>query len=361
MRRAVCALGLAAAALALVVALAPEEVEACGGFFSRTSNERRPSLAYEQALVLHDAAHDREHFVREVAFRAGVAPFGFVVPTPGRPEVAKVDKSPFRSLRSSFPFEDPNRSDSARGGGFGSGHGRLGGAPDGVTVLEVSKVGSFTAFVLAADDAKGLAHWLSDNSLVSSPEADAWLTHYVRMRFYYVAMRYDPPKEGVPGQKARSEGLRAETIRISFSTPAPYYPYFEPKPAPSAEADAGSPSPRLLELWLVSSAARAPVAAKTADGSTAWMRPLQGGREYAEPKVTRSSLAGALSESGLDKLIPEGEVVVQTFQDQKTHRRGYGDVLFVPAQKTALDPAKAAALRPLLGILDPTLVPERTP
>lgn len=351
------ALGLAAAAVAIASGsvVAPRDVEACGGFFSRSS-VRKTSLSYEQVLIVHDPAAEKEHLIREVAFRGGAEPFGFVVPTPSRPEVAKVDKSPFTDLRRAFPFRMQAPAGTGKGAGFGSGHGRLGGH-DGVSVLEVSKVGSFTAFVLAADDESGLASWLKDNGLVSTPEADVWLAHYVRMKFFYVAMRYDPPQEPKESEPKQPTPLKAETIRISFSTPLPYYPYFEPKPPPLPGA-AGETPLRLLELWMVSPAAVTPIGAKTVAGKTSWLRPMQEGAMFTHEEVTRKKLEDTL-ENEIEKLLPGGPLVVQTYQDQKYAREGYGDVLFAPIKKAAIEPARAEKLRPLLGILDPALVPEK--
>ena len=346
------AIAIAAVSVSLC-AVAPRDVEACGGFFSRGAS--KPSLAYEQALILYDPSAGEEHFVREVAFRGGQSPFGFVVPTPTQPVVAKVEKSPFQALRAAFPFEI-----AAPGTGFGSGHGALGGGGGGgagVTVLSVAKVGSFTAFVLAADDVKGLASWLAGNGLTSTPEADAWLAHYVRMKFYYVAMRYDPPAQA--GSHKVDASVRSETIRISFPTPALYYPYFEPRrpPLPAGE----SVPARLLELWVVSPARVTPISARTVDGKMSWVSPmLEGGAGALDPRPAqeaRMALNGALA-GELATLLPPVPLVVQTFQDQKYSREGYGDILFAPRETAPLTPANAEKLRPLLGILDPALVPE---
>ena len=54
-------------------------------------------------------------------------------------------------------------------------------------------------------------------------------------------------------------------------------------------------------------------------------------------------------------LLPEGPLVVQTFQDQKTKRTTYQDVLFAYREAHELD---VEALGPLLGVLDPSLVSE---
>jgi hypothetical protein len=278
------------------------------------------------------------------------------VPTPSRPDVAKVDKSPFEGLRSSFPFVDESLGLSFGGLGGSHGAGQGAGAGGGVTVLDIAKVGSFTAFVLAADDETALARWLKSNGLESTPEADAWLAHYVRMRFFYVAMRYDPPKqEG--GAKAEVP-LKAETIRISFSTPVPYYPYFEPKAPALPDAGEGAP-PRLLELWTVSPALLTPIAARTVAGDTSWVRPMLEGFRSKSDVVDKTQLARSLGPDLGSLLRSAGPWVVQTFQDQKYSREGYGDVLFAPDERGRLDAAAADKLRPLLGILDPALVPEK--
>jgi hypothetical protein len=327
-------LTLVGTSAALAVLGVPEPAQACGGFFSARAptDERRPALAYEQALVVFDAERGREHFLREVVFRSGGERFGFVVPTPTRPEVASVRVSPFERLRTLFPFEEPVGGDAPRGAVA---------AGRGVTVLEVKRVGSFTSFVLAADDPTALAGWLTREKLTSTPQADAWLAHYVAMGFYYVAMRYDPP----PGETAPRD--RAETVRISFDTPLPYYPYREPDP-PDPEP---SSEPRMLELWLVSSRRFVPVAAQRRSDSTTWVRPFAEGQRFAP--ASRSSLESALGEER--GLLPAGELVMQRFMDQKRSRRGYGDVVFVPDRPVPLDDAGRARLAPLLPLLDPSL------
>jgi hypothetical protein len=327
---------------ALALPLLSPVARACGAFFHvRTiAPEQRPSLAREKVLIIHDAVRGQQHFIREVAFRKADQTFGFVVPTPTRPEVAEVATNPFTKLRERFPFAPLPRGGTL---GLGKPYGG-GGSWEGVEVLSAEKVGSFTAFVLAATDAKALSGWLKDNELTSTPETEAWLDHYVRMGFYYVAMRYDPPAK--PQVDA---AIAAETIRISFATPVAYYPYFEPKWSAAS-------SERLLELWYVGSDPVLPVARKQDNtGSMAWVSPLKPGEEYTK---RRKQLAAALDDE-LEQLLPAGELVVQTFQDQKRRRDGYHDILFAFDQAKELSPEQLAALEPLLGVLDPGLIEER--
>jgi len=314
----------------------PKLAKACGGVFSGRlkKDERKPSLSYEQTLIVHDPELGREHFVREVVFRAASQPFGFVVPTPARPEVAKLAKNPFERLRAAFPYRSPLGVGHGLGQGFGSGAGPKGG---GVRVLEVKKVGSFTAFVLAADDEAALSSWLAKHRLESGPETRAWLAHYVRAKYFFVAMRYDP----VPSDDGEVGKTQSETVRFSFDTPLPYYPYFEPERPDSGE-------PRLLELWLVTPRPAIPVALRESGGTASFVRPFAEGFRYEAPR--RSDLEEAL---GADKkLLFAARPIIQRFMDQKRSRAGFGDVVFVPGQKVALD---ARALGPLLSALDPSL------
>ncbi|WP_045115536.1 DUF2330 domain-containing protein [Plesiocystis pacifica] len=373
--------------------LEPGQARACGTFRGRgVDPERTPTPSREKVLLIHDAEAGREHFVREIAFRHGSEPFGFVVPTPSRPEVVGMEGTPFGLLRRTFPFAPTPR---AQQGAFGYGAG----PQSGVDVLDVEKVGSFTAFVLAASDSGALGDWLEDNDFASTPETRAWLEHYVRMGFYYVALRYEPPplpaqpdgggeaekkskpaagggKGGKKGSKTSSLAdrqrqqaergkLASEVLRISFDTPVPYYPYFEPTlPAVAQVANAAqqrdaSVRARLLELWVVGQRPVVPVATARVDGETRWVRPLAEGQRANDGRARfEQSLGRAqVDVAKLVDLLPAGELVVQTFQDQKSGREGYGDILFAPAELSPLDEDARAALEPLLGVLDPALVP----
>lgn len=328
------------AAVASVATLsAPRErtAEACGAFFAKASApiDRRPSLSVERVLIVHDADKQIEHFIREVVFRGQSEMFGFVVPVPTRPEVFKVTESPFNRLETDYPFRPPSK-----GGGEGS-RGMPGGAvgvgAPKVAILDIKKVGSFTAFVLAANDADALAKWLKDNGLSSSPENDAWLKDYVARKFFYVAFRYEPSKD----QKDNGQP-RAETVRISFPTPLPYYPYREPRHESSSQE-------RDVALWVATQERVEPVALLEEARGTKWVKPFAQG--YFQEGVSAERLKAALGPEE-DKLLTSPTYTVQPFEDQKVSREGYGDVLFLP--KNGVPEGRRAAVAPMLELLRPT-------
>lgn len=302
-----------------------------------------PSLQVEQVLVIHDPATEQEHFIREVAFRDAKEPFGFVVPTPSRPTVAKVAHSPFERLASDYYPDPPGAPpvDLGLSGLSGGGTGTGAGASQ-VTVLSQERVGSFTAFVLAASDGAALRSWLDRNQLATTPASDAWLAHYVALGFYFVALRYE-----APDAKTIRERTRAETVRISFASPLPFYPYREPD-----HATAPGTAPRELAVWLVTPERFVPVAAKKVGDAIDWRRPWIEGVRHDPVKV--EELQRQLG-AELGALLPASKdaLTVQTFQDQKRSRQGWGDVVLVPEKARTVDVTKLSHFGGLAASLDP--------
>lgn len=346
-------LSVLTAALTLAT-LVPVDADACGGFFRRrqTKTVAVPSLEAEQVLIVHDPATETEHFVREIVFRDAKEPFGFVVPLPSQPTVTKVEKSPFAALAARFPPEPPEPPGRSAAGSGARGMSNDGAArPREVTVLSKERIGSFTVFVLEATNAGALKKWLDDNDLATTPESDAWLQHYVDLGFYYAAFRYEMPAAKTPSPAAKT-GAKAETVQITFKTPLPYYPYLEPKhPTPSS-------NPRVLSVWYMSPQRAVPVAAVKEGSAIAWKRPWA--ESVKHPDTSLSDLTrlvgaaslGALADPSFDS--PD-RLVVQTFQDQKRSREGWGDVVLVPNAPLPSDPARAAKLSKLMRALDPSL------
>jgi hypothetical protein len=139
--------------------------------------------------------------------------------------------------------------------------------------------------------------------------------------------------------------FHSETVRTSFKTPLAYYPYLEPEhPSENASTE------RLLDLWLVSGRELVPVSAHEADGNRAWVRPMREGQVFdVEPERLAQALGYRVD------ALPTGNLIAQTFQDQKFSRRGFGDILFVPRAGELR--ASSEKLQPLLGLLDPSLLP----
>jgi hypothetical protein len=235
----------------------------------------------------------------------------------------------------------------------------------GVTVLETKRVGSFSTFVLQATDATAMKGWLDRNHFETTPSSQAWLDHYVKLGFYFVALRFEPalfakkppekPLDGFGSGHGHLGGghmhppAQGETLRISFETPVPYYPYREP----DRDDLTGE---RALALWLITNGPpKIPVALARRGDDLSYVRPLREG--LAPPPMTTAQLSAIVGESTWKAVTPSGEgpFRVQVFEDQKSARKGFGDVVLVPADPREPSAAAAAKLDALLPVLDPGL------
>jgi hypothetical protein len=367
-----------------------ESARACGAFArarlptetEAELAERLPFLTVEQVLLLWDKDTGIEDFIRETRFDRANQAFGFVVPTPTKPEVAAVKKAPFEALRKAYAFEPPRppRSPEVRGGGGLSGAGAGGGSgaePPPVVVLSEQRIGSFTAFTLATTDAGAFDKWLSDNGFAMTDEAKPWITRYIEQKFFFVALRYEPKSAGAAagagagagagdGGAAPTAEMTSETIRIRFKTPHPYYPYMEPV----LSKDAIAPYSRMLTGWLVTREPMNAVAYKepTESEPRRFKRPWTTGLSFRVSTDDLAKVVGAELRPILPKTDPtlagadagRAQLVVQTFRDLKTRRTGFGDVVLVPATPASLSSEDEEARKFLLPVLDPTLLHEGT-
>jgi Uncharacterized protein conserved in bacteria (DUF2330) len=291
-----------------------------------------PSMSTEQVLILYDPPSQIEHFIREVRFQRVKARFAFLVPTPSRPEIAKVEKPPFEYLAQRYSFRPPPEPES----GFDLFAGKAAVLSAPVVVLEIKQVGSFTAFVLAATDGQALDQWLKDNDITRPGNAVPWLQHFVDLKFYFTALRYEPTKTEGPD----AGDMASETVRLTFKTPEAYYPYLEP-------AQSGPPPPgRDLRIWTISQEKLVPVAYRSVPGQPIrWASAWTAGHTYEE---SRERLADFFP--GVAAFLPsESDLEIQTFEDFKSSRDGWGDVVLASEGQNPDDPAFQAHAASLLG------------
>lgn len=117
----------------------------------------------------------------------------------------------------------------------------------------------------------------------------------MKLGFFFVALRHEPP--AVTGKKSKHPRVIAETIRLTFASPVPYYPYREPD-----HENPGERRDRLLAVWLVTnSGVHTPVALRETDGARELVRPF---REGAAPYSPTVEALGASVGAELKPLLP---------------------------------------------------------
>jgi hypothetical protein len=346
---------LAVAATAVLASFAAawpvSDARACAVFVPVDPAEGKARLDTERILIVYDEGTSTEHFIREITVAKGARTFGFVVPLPTRPTLAKVEHDVFDGLAETFPAVPPSPAPPPQSIPFWRGAAKS--APDsasavaGVAVQATERIGSFTAVTLAATDTAALQSWLRENGLSSPPSHTAWLAHYVALGFTFVAFRFEAPAAPAGGAEAE---LTSERVRLSFPSPAPFYPYLEPARDPDRDAS----TPRTLSAWLVSPSQLRPVAAHVGGSGERLAlthgNPWSSGLEYPGGSALASALGPAVA--GLVKLDGAN---IQTFTDRKVNRNGWGDIVFVPRKPTPLPADRREALRAFLPILDPAL------
>jgi hypothetical protein len=315
------ALALVALVAALASGGAPPEARACCTAFPK--GERPVEIAAQEILIVWDPTTKKEHFVRKAEFGGGHDGFGFLVPSPTRPEVEASRNEVFVGLDEvsrarvqeetrwevsvmpllAYPFAVTMRA--SRGGA---------GMSDGIDVLEQKHVAGYDVAVLAASDTRSLVDWLAANHFDARPELQEWARPYVAKGWIITAFRYAP----IAGNTTA-----AEAVRMTFGTDAPLFPYRVPTDVLARPGDA-----HLLRTYVVG-----PGRASGTLGEGSASRPWDAGkvkRALPVPSAELARLVGAALPAGA--LAPLGEGAWLTTFDDRTWPGGTEDLTF------ALDP-----------------------
>lgn len=306
--------GLAAALLA-----SHGQADAC----ACAPREGEPVVNADQTVVLvWDPATKTEHFIRRASFKAEAKDFGFLVPTPAEPALEesgdiafdslarltapeiKYEKMPWSPCAGCSRSKSESRSAAAQ-------------APEAVTVLQEKTVAGFDAKVLEASSASALVGWLKEHGYAYSPEIEAWAKPYVTQGWKITALRVAKPdaNASVPSTVA------AASLRLTFKTDRPLFPYREPDSAKSAaKVEAHD---RLLRIFFVST--------ERYDGSVApdapWDAPVAWSNVL--PEGDRDRLARELK-------LPPGSYPstwrLTEYEHHWPYRNAPGDLYFAPSK-----------------------------
>jgi Uncharacterized protein conserved in bacteria (DUF2330) len=206
--------------------------------------------ADQTVIILWDANTGTEHFIRQASFKSEAEDFGFLVPSPAEPELSESGNDAFPFLLKVTEPEIQYRQQSS-GVSCGIGCAKSKASPQAVAgkvdVIQEKLVAGFHARVLEATSADALVDWLKDNGYNYSPEVAAWAKPYVDAKWKITALKVvkdqtDKDKKTVP----------AGSLRMSFKTDRPLFPYREPDSKSAAEAL--NAKNRLLRIYFIGEA-----------------------------------------------------------------------------------------------------------
>jgi hypothetical protein len=200
--------------------------------------------ANQSVIILWDKETQTQHFIRKASFKTDAEDVGFLIPSPSRPQLDESGDSAFTTLANiTAPV--------SMGGGFplGCSAAPVASSPRyQVQVIEEKRVAGFDATVLTAQSGTDLMNWLKDNGYAYSPAVAEWAKPYLGGNWHFTALKItkDP--------QARHEAdLKAASLRISFKTDKPLFPYREPESA-SASKSLGA-NKRLLRIYFIADSA----------------------------------------------------------------------------------------------------------
>jgi hypothetical protein len=272
-------------------------------------------IADETAIIAWDAEKHVEHFVRRASFRTQGKDFGFLVPTPSRPELAEVPDTLFWDLeRLTAPRVEVRRHFtgidfmpfllgltlvSSR-----SAAPMVEATADPVRVLDEKRVGGYDAVVLEADDPKALADWLDGHGYDRRPTLVDWLASYVERKWKITAFKIAPPEIGA---------VQTAAVRMSFSAERPFFPYREPADQRAIGAEPLTRR-RLRIFYLGSERSEAAIGTNGKwPGITKWAAEVDGAA-IPEPSFGLRS-----------------KVWLTAFDDESSPRPGTDELFFAPA------------------------------
>ncbi|MDF1660257.1 MAG: DUF2330 domain-containing protein [Planctomycetota bacterium] len=203
--------------------LLPSKGDACCPAGSQGSHVQ---IADQEILVVWDEVNKREHFIRQAKFETDSENYGFLVPTPTKPELAEADAAVFKRLSDTTKpvvktnyhyhfgsifdksaFVSSRKTDSKKAS---------------VTVLDRKRIAGYDAVVLRADDPKALGEWLESHGYEFREDLIEWVRPYIEAHWIVTAFKFvnTTPKLMLKPTKA---------IRMSFDTEHPLFPYRVPE------------------------------------------------------------------------------------------------------------------------------------
>lgn len=310
-----------AAASALVAALISPSADACAPAPHPGESVR---ITDEAALIVWEPKTKTEHFIRTAAFATSAADFGFLVPTPTKPELSEVDGDILPEL---MRHTQAPRVRETRGVSFEPGCAALMffarrsadsmSAPASVRVLDEKRVAGYDAVVLEADSATELSAWLKRHGYAEGPTLTEWLRPYVALKWKMTAFKI--AAGGPPAQ-----AISTSAVRMTFTTERPFYPYREPADQRETVQANLPPAPagRTLRVFFIGPG---PVDGAIGEAGLPWPGKPRWSNRFERTTIPSRPWPFAL---------PDGAWLTD-FEDTSSPRPGTDDVFFSPAKDTA--------------------------
>jgi hypothetical protein len=271
--------------------------------------------ADQTVIIIWDAATKTQHFIRQASFKSEGDDFGFLIPSPTQPELAESGDEAFPHLARLTAPPPTLRAPSLS---LGCAHTAEAPASlDEVRVVQEKLVAGFNAVVLEARSAEGLVRWLKEHNYAYSPEIETWAKPYVESGWMITALKVAKRADGKD-----EKTVAASSLRMSFKTDRPLFPYREPDSRTSAKALGARH--RLLRIYFIADARyRGEFPATIFSKSQAWT-----GKPVWSNKVSAEDRKKVLEQLKLPPSTGPAEWWLTEFEDDWPYAMAVGDLYF---------------------------------
>jgi hypothetical protein len=199
--------------------------------------------ADQTVIIIWDAATRTQHFIRKASFQSEADDFGFLVPSPTQPQLEESGNEAF-SILDQLTAPPPSLSPPVFSLGCAASAPSHGGM---VRVVDEKLVAGFNAVVLEARSPEALVAWLKEHGYAYSPAVATWVKPYIEAGWMITALKV--AKNAEERDKGR---VAASSLRLSFKTDRPLFPYREPDS--KAFAQALGAKQRTLRIYFIGEA-----------------------------------------------------------------------------------------------------------
>ncbi|MEI6042830.1 MAG: DUF2330 domain-containing protein [Chloroflexota bacterium] len=221
--------------LILIFLITPELTLACGGLLSQSgSNVLSESLAAALIYEPQPSGGGRERLVIQLNYRVNqgsVQNFGWLMPVPGKPEVAPAPDELFSRL-SQATRTKKNYLEELYDPLFSKGANTVGSStdkatpPGGVTVVSQTRIGAFDLSVVSVTSQDGtasnaLSKWATANGYTTTTLNTEAMKDYLAAGWFFVLAKLAPTESGSPSIIAG----KTQPVVLTFDTPEPIYPW----------------------------------------------------------------------------------------------------------------------------------------
>src|SRR5262249_24938181 len=148
--------------------------------------------------------------------------FGFLVPTPSKPELAEASDEAFTELaRITAPRVETKTRPASGGCTIGCAASKAPSDAADVRVLDEQRVAGYDAVVLDASNADALVTWLKEHGYEFSAALKDWADYYIKKGWKITAFK-------IARDATEKPGVGTSAVRMSFKTDKPFFPYREP-------------------------------------------------------------------------------------------------------------------------------------